>query len=358
MTAEGDTAGGEQVERGASRTITREELYQLVWSMPVRRLARSLGISDVGLIKMCRRLGVPRPNKTYWARVQRGQLPARAQLPPVSAGMPAATSIVRAAHSHHAVRLLREALVGRRPIDGLLVLPGEGGSVLRVSPAARERALRILDAFANALVARGHEVVARGPAHAAGSYTFEVVVAGRGIALSLHERSRRNARPLQPTLSGQLVLRVGGTAGGPRRSWSDGRRARLEDKLGQAVPGAEEVAADQLAEDHRWTAWWARYREAERQQAVAKLHADYGQALVRDLGEMAAAWRESHQLNLFLQAVDLSMPEDLRGPGFTAWMTWARGYVVQRDPLNWPDQIAKRLDPAVSALPDSPAEDE
>lgn len=375
MTADRNRGAGGQVEGEGSRAITREELHELVWSAPLRTLARRFGVSDFALSKICRRLAVPRPGPGYWARVQRGQKPPRASLPAPGADTPAAAVVAPSAfrakassqgaanrkelpasslsdslaRSHQAVRLLRQALADRSPVDGMLVLPGDGGSVLRVSPAARDRALAILDAFAKALVARGHEVVAVAPDRVAGPYTFEVIVAGRGIALSLHERVRRGGEHRQPSPSGCLVLRVGRTSGDRHRSWADGRRTRLEDKLGQAVPGTEEVAADQIAEDHRWDERMARYREAVRQQAAVRLRAEYGQALVRDLAEMAAAWRESRQLHLFLEAVDLSMPEDLRGPGFTAWMTWARGYAVQRDPLNWPDQIAKRLDPV---LPD------
>ena len=36
-------------------TLTRQALYDLVWSMPVTKLAESLGLSDVGLAKICDR---------------------------------------------------------------------------------------------------------------------------------------------------------------------------------------------------------------------------------------------------------------------------------------------------------------
>ena len=38
--------------------LTREELYDQVWRTPMRLLARSCGISDVGLAKGCRHAGV------------------------------------------------------------------------------------------------------------------------------------------------------------------------------------------------------------------------------------------------------------------------------------------------------------
>ncbi|MGH8251918.1 MAG: hypothetical protein ACREVI_14705 [Steroidobacteraceae bacterium] len=68
-------------EEQASRTLTREELYELVWSKPMVEVAQDFGISDVGLAKRCRRLSIPVPGRGYWARVEAGQKPARSKLP-------------------------------------------------------------------------------------------------------------------------------------------------------------------------------------------------------------------------------------------------------------------------------------
>jgi hypothetical protein len=62
-------------------TVSREDLYELVWSKPMRDLARDFGISDVGLAKRCRRLGIPVPGRGYWARLDAGQKPYRPKLP-------------------------------------------------------------------------------------------------------------------------------------------------------------------------------------------------------------------------------------------------------------------------------------
>lgn len=39
----------------------REQLYSEVWKEPVRIVAKRYGISDVGLRKTCKKLGVPMP---------------------------------------------------------------------------------------------------------------------------------------------------------------------------------------------------------------------------------------------------------------------------------------------------------
>lgn len=48
--------------------VTREELYEAVWAESVHSLSAKLGISDVGLAKIARRLKVPIPGRGHWAR--------------------------------------------------------------------------------------------------------------------------------------------------------------------------------------------------------------------------------------------------------------------------------------------------
>jgi integrase len=53
--------------------FTRQQLYDLVWSEPVSRLASKYGLSDTGLAKACRRAGIPLPKRGQWARIAAGQ---------------------------------------------------------------------------------------------------------------------------------------------------------------------------------------------------------------------------------------------------------------------------------------------
>ncbi|THK35669.1 hypothetical protein EHS39_23905 [Ensifer sp. MPMI2T] len=55
------------------RTLTRKELYDLVWSTPILKLAEQFGLSDRGLAKICERNQVPVPGRGYWARLEAGQ---------------------------------------------------------------------------------------------------------------------------------------------------------------------------------------------------------------------------------------------------------------------------------------------
>jgi len=61
--------------------LTRQELYNLVWSLPMTTLAKKYKISDNGLRKICRKMAIPFPNVGHWAKVQHGRKISPAPLP-------------------------------------------------------------------------------------------------------------------------------------------------------------------------------------------------------------------------------------------------------------------------------------
>ena len=53
--------------------LTREELYEKVWSMPATKLAKEFEIPDVALGKRCKKLDIPR--RTYRSFTDQSFLP-------------------------------------------------------------------------------------------------------------------------------------------------------------------------------------------------------------------------------------------------------------------------------------------
>jgi hypothetical protein len=49
-------------------TLSRRELYKLVWEKPTLTLSKEFGISDVAIGKLCRRHGIPKPPRGNWAK--------------------------------------------------------------------------------------------------------------------------------------------------------------------------------------------------------------------------------------------------------------------------------------------------
>ncbi len=61
--------------------LSRKQLFEEVWTTPMRTLAHRYGLSDVGLAKVCQRHDIPLPPVGYWAKKEIGKAPAQTPLP-------------------------------------------------------------------------------------------------------------------------------------------------------------------------------------------------------------------------------------------------------------------------------------
>jgi hypothetical protein len=66
--------------------IAREELYELIWSMPMTKVAEKFSVSGSYMARVCSVLAVPRPERGYWAKLEFGKAPSRPALPEASPG--------------------------------------------------------------------------------------------------------------------------------------------------------------------------------------------------------------------------------------------------------------------------------
>jgi hypothetical protein len=69
-------------QRTGLTTISREELYKLVWIEPVRTIAQRMGVSDVWLKKCCSKADIPVPDRGYWAKLRADKTVVRQKLRP------------------------------------------------------------------------------------------------------------------------------------------------------------------------------------------------------------------------------------------------------------------------------------
>ena len=176
-------------------TMSRKDLYDLVWSKPMTEIAASLGISDVALAKRCAAVAIPVPPRGYWAKVRAGQTPPKTplatrrlpgapapdldvQIPkrepdPPSPPKPAATAAELAMRAkvdgeipivplnlvdpHPAVKRTAIELKVRKVADFRWAKGERSGPIMSVavSDDVMERALRIADAVLKAAEASG-----------------------------------------------------------------------------------------------------------------------------------------------------------------------------------------------------------
>src|SRR5262245_17099883 len=77
----------------SGHSFTRQELYDLVWSEPMTKLAARYGISGNGLAKACHRADIPVPERGYWAKQQAGHKVRKTPLPTAKANTPQRVAI-------------------------------------------------------------------------------------------------------------------------------------------------------------------------------------------------------------------------------------------------------------------------
>lgn len=136
--------------------LSREDLYEKVWTTPGSKLSKEFGISDVAIAKRCKKLHVPRPPRGYWAKLEAGRRLKRPTLPPTpeqafieEAAKPIGKSLelpVESALLHPlAAEFLKEAKSAKLSYDRKRVHISE--RALPEAEISKDRALRAAMAF-------------------------------------------------------------------------------------------------------------------------------------------------------------------------------------------------------------------
>jgi hypothetical protein len=192
--------------------VSRKDLYDRVWTKPLVKLAKELGLSDVGLAKVCRRHGVPTPPAGHWAKLTHGKDSPRLPLPawsgsetvtfdeerPRQQQVAVSASEFPSLHVCVAPNANDLALFARATFAHLSKAKPEGGGFLicgdasffdcSLSVAQRERAALVLDAIECALPAVGGKVV-RGTDKSPLALDFD----GQRVTFSLAEKYSRTS---------------------------------------------------------------------------------------------------------------------------------------------------------------------
>lgn len=66
--------------------VSREELYELVWSTPMVKVGEKFKVSGSYMARVCANLNVPRPERGYWAKLAVGKAPDKRSLPALQPG--------------------------------------------------------------------------------------------------------------------------------------------------------------------------------------------------------------------------------------------------------------------------------
>jgi Asp-tRNA(Asn)/Glu-tRNA(Gln) amidotransferase C subunit len=171
--------------------VSRQELYEMVWSMPMIKVAQQFKVSGSYLARVCSALQVPRPERGHWAKLAVGKAPEKPALPEAQPGDQLNWSREGGLQSPPRPRIVARPPGPRgsrlaRPVSGVhgLIRDARGyygrgykvdeGQHLRpykrlmvdvtASKAGLDKALAFANDLFNALESAGHRVVISTPA--------------------------------------------------------------------------------------------------------------------------------------------------------------------------------------------------
>jgi hypothetical protein len=338
--------------------LTRQELYELVWRMPLMQLAKKYNISDHRLRKNCKSLNIPLPEVGYWQKLQYNKPVSRKELPTENPSgvekidlseseednIPQNSPIlkIRRLRNNYTQlnqdifkvqsklsnpdKLIVEAqrtLIKRN--EGMwsngLVNTGYGQIEIKVSPSNVNRALLIFNSLIKLLRLRSHDVMVR-------NQRTYAIIEGEEIAIALREKLRieksldRNTYNINnycPT--DKLIFKIGWLH---IKEFADGKMM-LEEMLPDILAHLEYRGRKEKADRIQREIGWAKQQERERIRKEQEARKNKELDDVRNLFNESTTWHKSTILNNFIQEVEKranennSLTEELR-----TWLIWAR----------------------------------
>jgi hypothetical protein len=377
--------------------FTRQELYDLVWSQPMKTLATSFKISDVALAKTCRKAGIPVPERGYWAKKHAGKRAERTPLPPRFPGAPNEISVAGGGRYQYQYdywdqasrkRLLTEPLPAPPTFDeevdsvierikkmvgkvrcpdltstahGLVakllvedeerrtefLKTGYSWDKPRYDDGVEQRRLRILNAIFIAAVRAGCS-----PSMSTSRYQQEdrdvsIRVGGQHVSFTLEpiKARPRDTTTRKPKERLRLVLGSRHSTCAPSISWEDTDERKLESALTEIVveiltEGERRYRRGEMGH-HKWLVEQnAQLQEEERQRKIEaerkarELREKRAKERIDRLLAQASALHQANTIRIYVNSVlGRSAEIPIQADQLSQWAAWARSEADRIDPI-------------------------
>lgn len=342
---------------------TRQEIYRMVWSSPIRDLSVKHNLSDVAFLKICKKNNIPTPPRGYWAKIKAGQciasIPLRnpEQNPIIwlpqpeqhSISHPLLSAAVQAyalerelgqtitvssnlnkpdALIHLTAKAFKRAIVGH---SGLIKQVPQDHLDIRVFRRGINRALCLMDALIKALSQRGITVSLCGGATV-------VHILGETLAVQLVERTRlrtdnkrRKASKGKRVGSGHFEFHIlENLPSGIHRVWRDTPNSRLESRLVEVMVGLHAAAIAKHALQQSNNDLSAAEMSLPNSESSLDIEAQW----VANLETQAVAWHRFNMISSYVNAIEKRRAacNSKELDHLDEWLTFAKSYLAQIDP--------------------------
>ena len=322
-------------------SLTRTQLYDLIWSKPTTALAKEFGLSDNGLRNVCKKFNIPLPYLGYWAKLKYNKPARKVKLPTSFEGndeiifnesiekpeavqkeISARTQLITEIESNYKhllevpdeltkpdeliIKAKKDLITDKndRWLEHGLVRSHLGFLSVKVAPENILRALRFMDTLIKLLKARGHDL----KIGQNGSY---VTILEQQLVIRLQEKLRFEGvndnqsswirRKYYP--SGILTLRIWKDYVWEQKMWTDGK-IPIEDQLSKIIAGIELFAIKEKEYQLQLEEGW---RLQEEKQRIEKERFDReeldGANFLKLLAD-SKKWKQAMILNDYINAVE------------------------------------------------------
>jgi hypothetical protein len=342
-------------------TITRQELYDLVWKESLTALSKRLYIPYTHLRKICTEFNIPIPPNGHWSKLLFGKPVEIIKLPQDYQGEneiklystedDISNPEILTFHKKSAVDLIKEdkslqltvpkkltdpdelVLTTQRQLLGYTynahndhgMVRAEGALNVRVNRHNIGRALRFLDALIKLIKARGHTIESK--------YSQSIHIDDEHFEFKLMEKTKKSPSddkwglPRYET-TGLLYFELRGYMG---RSWIDGK-VLIEEQLASILAKIESTICF-WKEIHRINDEAQRKREEiENVEKAKRDNIEKERSDFQDLVKQTKRWKRARLMRDYINAVEVNAAEKGRLTSeVQEWLRWAKEKVDEYD---------------------------
>lgn len=336
-----------------NKTISRKELYDWVWSVPMGKISEDLGFKANQLKRLCEKYNIPVPENGYWSKLKFNKSVQKFSLK----GNPdEKLDLSEALEQSPYQKILEEIMTDKKApvkVPAKLSNPDiltintinywkdkknkdidENKSLILpvyVEEENKKRALRFMDALVKLLRYRGFSFEKK-------YFQTRMVLDGIELPLYLREHNKRvlNKESNYPSYNymptGNFILKTGEYS--QEKEWAETPNVRIEEKLVHIVAWAElKVREEKEWRERRRIAEEIRKKEEQIQQEIeAKKRAE-----AEKLNILLLDAEKHHQANLvrkYIGAVESNaISQNTLNEELSEWLLWAHSKADEIDPL-------------------------
>lgn len=351
--------------------LTRRQLYDIVWSTPLSKLAKEYALSDNGFRKLCIRYQIPTPKNGYWSKLKFNKKFKKEKLNPVFGGVDKIVLTIR--EEGNTVNVDQTPLTIRtkeiendpkaplivpdkiKKPDILTIQTQEFWKTaknnrfykddkkitypIRFDINNRERALRFMDTFTKLIRHRGHTISKE-------YHNTCVLIDGVFIEIDLREASKRvPAKPpyygttLEPT--GEFIFKIESYL--DDKEWRDGK-VKIETLLAKIVAKIEIEAEKKKIRKEESRLWHIKYEEELKRKEEIKKRRDEEVEKFNRLVKLSEQYDKTLLIRQYIEAVkQKAINTNSLTPEKQEWINWAN------DKADWVDPLINKTDEILDA---------